>query len=204
MALYFIALIPHAALRKEIRALKDEININSGAKKALNSPAHITLQRPFKRDTKFEGKLISKLKLFAETHYSFTVSLSGFDCFEPRVIFVAIQNSEEIQKLHTELNSLLVDHLDFESKEISTNIHPHITIATRDLSKKSFCDVWPTYKDRKFIRAYTAKSIFLLKHNGKSWNILQEFLFKEDQFYISIDAKNHGGHNIGIANKINK
>jgi len=180
MALYFIALIPVPGLRKEIRSLKDEIKTVTGAKKALNSPAHITLQRPFKRIIEFEEKLISKLKLFAEAQYPFTVSLSGFDCFEPRVIFVAIQNSKEIQKLHTELNSFLLDYLDFETKEINTNIHLHITIATRDLNKNIFHKVWPRYKDRKFNRKFTVKSIFLLEHNGKSWDVIQEFLFEEE------------------------
>ena len=180
MALYFVALIPLTTLRKEIKALKNEIKINTGAEKALNAPAHITLQRPFKRTAEFEGKLISHLKLFASLQNSSIVSLTGFDSFEPRVIFVDVQNSNEIQKLHIGLNSVLLDELGFEKKEISTNIHPHITIATRDLSKEAFREVWPSYKDRKFKSEFRVKSIFLLKHNGKSWDVLQEFLFEQE------------------------
>jgi len=54
-----------------------------------------------------------------------------------------------------------------------------MTIATRDLNKGKFYKVWPTYKNRRYHGEFTVKSIFLLKHNGTSWDILQEFLFEE-------------------------
>lgn len=178
MDLYFIALIPHQALRAEIRALKNEIFNNTGSKKALNSPAHITLQRPFRRNSEFEVNLISCLKLFADRQKSFTVSISGFDYFEPRVIFVNILKSKELYELHANLNLVLLDQLAFEQKEINVHIRPHITIATRDLSRNDFYKVWPAYKNRKYHGEFKAKSIFLLKHNGTSWGIMQEFLFE--------------------------
>jgi 2'-5' RNA ligase len=178
MDLYFVALIPHLALRKEIKALKKEIHTNTGAKKALNSPAHITIQRPFKRDNCFEDNLVSNLNLFAAKQKSFVITLSGFDCFKPRTIFVDVQESPFLKKLNQEINSVLFDELDFDQKELSTNINPHITIATRDLNKKEFFRVWPTYKNRVFDAKFMVKSIFLLKHNGKNWDIIQEFLFK--------------------------
>jgi len=179
MDLYFIALIPHQALRAEISALKNEIFNNTGSKKALNSPAHITLQRPFRRNHEFEVNLISCLKLFASKQKSFKISLSGFDYFEPRVIFVDVLKSKELNILQTNLNLVLLDQLAFEQKELNVHIHPHMTIATRDLSKNAFYKVWPTYKNRRYHGEFTVKSIFLLKHNGTSWDILQEFLFKE-------------------------
>ena len=178
MSLYFITLIPDLSLRKEIKALKDEIYTNTGAKKALNSPAHITIQRPFRRDDDFEDLLVSNLNLFASGQKSFKVKLSGFNCFKPRTIFVDVIASQELNKLHQELNSLLTDQLAFEQKELSKNTTPHVTIATRDLDKKEFYRVWPTYKNRVFNAKFTVRSIFLLKHNGKNWDTIQEFLFK--------------------------
>ena len=47
--LYFIALIPHTGLREEIREIKERMRDEYGAGHALKSPAHITLQMPFKR-----------------------------------------------------------------------------------------------------------------------------------------------------------
>jgi len=177
MDLYVIVLIPNLELRKEIKLLKNEIKTRTGSKKALNSPAHITIQRPFRRDIVFEDNLINKLNVFAACQETFIVNLSGFDCFEPRVIFVDIKKSKEIQKLHIELNNVLLGQLDFELKEISLDIHPHITIANRDLSKSNFYKVWPSYNDREFEAEFKVKSIFLLKHNGSSWDTFREFLF---------------------------
>jgi len=178
MDLYFIAIIPHLTLRKEIFSLKEEIFTNTGAKKAMNSPAHITIQRPFRRDRAFEEILTSHLELFAKKRNSFKISLSGFSCFEPRTIFLDVKESQELAQLHQELNSVLIDSLKFESKELNTNITPHITIANRDLNKKEFYRVWPTYKNRLFNAEFTVISVFLLKHNGRNWDIIQEFLFK--------------------------
>lgn len=178
MDLYFIALIPNHTLRKEIYALKEDLFTNTGAKKAMNSPAHITIQRPFRRDDSFENKLVSSLKQFAEKQNSFKISLSGFGCFEPKTIFIDVLESQELMKLHQELNSFLSDLLKYESKELNTNIKPHITIANRDLDKKEFYRVWLEYKTRIFNAEFSVKSIFLLKHNSKNWDIIQEFLFK--------------------------
>jgi 2'-5' RNA ligase len=178
MDLYFIAVLPHLALRKEILSLKEEIFANTSAKKAINSPAHITIQRPFRRDRAFEEILTSHLELFAKKQNSFKISLSGFGCFDPRTIFVDVKESQELVNLHQELNFVLLDSLKFELKELNTNITPHVTIANRDLNQKEFYRVWPTYKNRVFNAEFTVKSIFLLKYNGRNWDIIQEFLFK--------------------------
>ena len=176
--LYFIALVPPLALRKEIKVLKEEIFTKTGAKKALNSPAHITIQRPFRREAAFEEKLNSYLNLFAKKQNSFEVFLSGFGCFTPRTIFVEVLALQELINLHQKLNTILLDQLQFKEKELSKNITPHVTIANRDLLDKEFYSVWPDYQNRKFDAKFTVKSIFLLKHNGKCWDIIQEFLFK--------------------------
>lgn len=178
MDLYLIALIPHLALRNDIKALKEEIYINTNAKKALNSPAHITIQRPFRREAAFEEKMIFSLDSFFEKQNSFEVFLSGFGCFTPRTIFVNVIASQELISLHQKLNTTLLDQLQFKEKELSKNITPHVTIANRDLNQTEFYRVWPNYKNREFDAVFTVKSIYLLKHNGENWDIIKEFLFK--------------------------
>ncbi len=178
MDLYFIALVPPLDLRKEIHALKEEIFLNTGAKKAMNSSAHITIQRPFRREATFEEKLNSHLNLFAKKQNSFKVLLSGFGCFTPRTIFVDVLASQQLISLHQKLNTMLLGHLQFNEKELSKNITPHVTIANRDLLNKEFYRVWPDYQNRKFVAKFLVKSVFLFKHNGKNWDIIQKFLFK--------------------------
>ncbi|MEN8125009.1 MAG: 2'-5' RNA ligase family protein [Bacteroidota bacterium] len=178
MNLYFIALIPHLSLRKEIKLLKEEIKLNYNAKHALKSPAHITLQMPFRKTQDKEIQLITYLEKFANKQNNFDVNLADFGCFSPRVIYITVENHKPIITLHKKLKSLLINQLEFDEKEINQKINPHLTLATRDLSKEMFNKAWIEYKQKKFINLFEVKSIFLLKHNGKNWDIFKEFLFK--------------------------
>jgi len=179
MSLYFIAIIPHFQLREQIQSLKDEMKVRFHAKHAIKSPAHITLQMPFKRNKEDEPFIIERLQNFASNHNLFNIELNGFECFFPRVIFVRVKDHKPIIDLHTNLKKVLVDELSFKENEISNKIHPHMTIATRDLTDKAFLKAWPEFEQRKFKASFTVKNLFLLKHNGKYWDIFKEFLFQE-------------------------
>ncbi|MGB5435639.1 MAG: 2'-5' RNA ligase family protein [Maribacter sp.] len=176
--LYFIALIPHLALREQVKALKKELKERFNASKALRSPAHITLQMPFKRSTQDEPYLIDTLQEFAMVQNKFLVRLAGFDCFSPKVIFVKVLDHKPIISVHTQLRQVLTDKMEFKENELTQNIHPHMTIATRDLSVEAFGKAWGEFEKREFEASFLAQSLFLLKHNGKFWEIYREFLFK--------------------------
>lgn len=180
MNLYFIALVPPFALREEIKTLKDEMQVKYNVRHALKSPAHITLQMPFKRPDEDESIIIQTLGQFALKQKSFSVELSGFGCFSNRVIYLNIIDFSYVQKLHVGLNNLLMNQLSFQNKEINIEIHPHITIATRDLDATTFVKAWPHYKNREFKASFEINSLVLLKHNGVFWDIYREFLFTED------------------------
>lgn len=176
--LYFIALVPTYKLRERVKALKMEMKARFNTAKALNSPAHITLQMPFKRRVDEEPYLLDTLQAFAENQKPFSVRLSGFDCFAPRVIFVKVLDQEPIGSLHTQLQKVLTDKLGLNRKALSQNFHPHMTIANRDLSVEAFHKAWGEFEKREFEASFLANSLFLLKHNGKSWEIHREFRFK--------------------------
>jgi len=177
--LYFIALIPHLELREQIKALKEEIKERFNAMHALRSPAHITIQMPFKRSKKDEPYLINTLQEFAAYQKMFMVNLSGFDCFSPKVIFVKVVDHEAIISVHTQLKKILTEKMEFKENVISQNIHPHMTIASGDLSVEAFRVSWVEFEKREFEASFLNKSLFLLKHNGKFWEIYREFLFKK-------------------------
>lgn len=181
MKLYFIALIPHEALREEVKQLKEEMRERFNAQHALKSPAHITLQMPFKRKEEEERRFIPALEKFAAGQSSFLVTLNGFGHFSSRVIYVNVEQTQAILDLHAQLNQVLAEQLDFQEREIRADLHPHMTIATRDLSKSAFKEAWPEFQHRQFQNSFPVKSLFLLKHNGKYWDIYREFPF--------IDAK---------------
>lgn len=175
--LYFIALVPDPELREKFRNMKEVMRERFGTKHALKVPAHITLQKPFRRKQDEEPEMEQILEEMASQQEPFTVQLNGFGAYPPRSIFVKVDNKEPVQQLHQELKQLLTNRLYFNSKEIQTEINPHMTIATRDLSHKAFHKAWPEFEFRVFTDSFQVKSLFLLKHNGKSWDIHKEFLF---------------------------
>ena len=177
--LYLIALIPHIELREQIKALKEEIKERFNTAHALKSPAHITLQMPFKRSKKDEPYLINTLQEFAAYQKIFMVKLAGFDCFSPKVIFVKVIDHEPIISVHTQLKKVLTDKMEFKENGITQNIHPHMTIASGDLSTEAFSRAWGEFEKREFEASFLTKSLFLLKHNGKFWEIYREFLFEK-------------------------
>lgn len=175
--LYFIALVPHINLREQIKELKEEIKERFNTATALKSPAHITLQKPFKRSEINESDLINTLKEFAKQQNIFNLELSGFGCFSPHVIYVKVTNQQPVLKIHVELKKVLIHKLKFKEKELIPKIHPHLTIATRDLTKQEFDKAWSEFEKREFRESFTVNSLFLLKHNGKYWDIYKEFMF---------------------------
>jgi len=170
--LYFIALLPHRELSDEIRELKEEMKMLTGAKDILKSPAHITLQKPFKRNLSDEPAIIRSLRRFTSTVRPFHVDLDGFGSFPPRVIFIQIANHQPLISLHEELKKCLTGELGFTSSEIMEDIHPHITLTTRYLTRQGFEDAWPLFRERAFEDSFAADTISLLKHDGRKWEVL--------------------------------
>ena len=177
--LYFIALIPHAGLREEIREIKERMRDEYAAGHALRSPAHITIQMPFKRSYADETSVSEALERFALQQQPFMIDLDGYGSFPPRVIYISVSNPGPVRALHARLREMLIEGLGFEQHEVTEELKPHITIATRDLTATAFSEAWPVMQKEKFTGGFRVKSIFLLKHNGRNWDILQEFPFGE-------------------------
>ncbi len=178
LELYFIALIPHEELRNEIRAIKERMRDHYGAGHALRSPAHITLQKPFKRDRDAGRAISDALRLFAQNEQPFTVELDGYGAFPPRVIYIKLKENRHIATLHERLKALLLSSFDFTPDEIMKGVEPHITVATRDLTREAFSEAWPEIKGERIISSFRVNSITLLRHTGKLWEILEDFNFR--------------------------
>jgi 2'-5' RNA ligase len=177
MDLYFIAIMPYPELRKEIMRIKERIRDEYGARHALKSPAHITLQMPFKRSAVYEPEMLHALQNFASGEKSFNVDLDGFGAFVPRVIYLKITEPKPVIEMHSRLKGTLLAELLFSPEEIMREVQPHITVATRDLTWEVFSNAWTEVKDEEFKASFEVHSIFLLKHNGRHWDILEEFIF---------------------------
>lgn len=177
LTLYFLALIPPEPLRESVKSLKEEMRDRFGAGHALKSPAHITLQMPFKRPAGQEKDMMARLAAFSAEESAFKVDLSGFDCFALRVIYVRVSRHEPIIGLHNRLKTHLLSTMNFSQEEVGSRFHPHLTIATRDLRKGAFHQAWQEFESRPFEASFLADSLYLLKHNGRHWDIYRQFLF---------------------------
>ena len=179
--LYFIALVPDRELREEIRRLKEQMQKRFNAGHALKSPAHITLQMPFKRNETDEIQMDDALRDFAAGESSFVVELNGYGSFAPKVIFIKVVNHQPVHDLHARLKRVLTEKLHFTPAEVMSGFHPHITLATRDLTPDAFKKAWPEVEKKEFKASFDAGSICLLKHNGRQWYILGEYFFGNDE-----------------------
>ncbi|AVR45894.1 hypothetical protein C7S20_11880 [Christiangramia fulva] len=175
--LYFIAVVPPKEIGKKIRKFKEEIKQKFDVKHALKLPAHITLQIPFRIEEKKEDLLIVILQNLVESLQAFQTALKDFDHFSRRVIFIPATNTTGFKNLHSELQKKLLSNFDLQGNEISTKIHPHITIATKDLHHKVFPQVWADFKEKDFYAEFEVNQLVLFKHDGKKWKILKEFGF---------------------------
>jgi len=173
--LYFIAITPDDIVSKEVTAYKNHMAVKYFSKAALTSPPHITLYPPFKWDSQNENVIIDSLSDFVQNKNPFNITLNGFGCFKPRVIFIKPETSEEHNKLQKDLLLHLKTTIDLYDQQNERPYHPHMTIATRDLQKKYFYEAWEEFKNKKFSVEFNARSVTLLKHNSKYWDIYKVF-----------------------------
>jgi len=175
--LYFIGIIPPDDLLNQINLLKRDISEKYACRHALKTPAHITLQMPFKRFPEIESYLQEKLKHFSENYFSFPVELNGFGHFGNRVIFIAIQKNESLDMLFKRLSNYLLNERVLIENEIKQQFVPHITLAHRDLKSEKFNYAWNEYGSKFFSERFIADSMTLFRHNFKKWEIINNFKF---------------------------
>ena len=181
MKLYFIAIIPPEAAEQGIHAIKQEISEKYDTKKALKLPAHITLEPPFKMKEEKEAKMLELLKNFAAEQKKFKVKLKDFAAFAPKTIFLKVENPEPMKTIFHSLQQELKVHKFIKAEKES--IHPHVTVAFRDLDRKNFRKAWQEFKERKYEESFLAEAVFLLKHNGETWDIFKKFNFEDSEIY---------------------
>lgn len=172
--LYFVALIPQEHIKEEVLRLKLEIKEKYKAAHALKLPAHITLLPPFHLEETKEPHLKEVLTAVASKQEDIPINLKDFGRFGQRVIFINVEDPELIRKFH----NLLLKSVEALLPDLSGGtLHPHITLATRDLTRENFQKAWKEYSSFSYSNSFTASSLYLMKHNGKNWDIHKEFGF---------------------------
>ena len=115
---------------------------------------------------------------FALTRSPLLVRLNGYGAFIPRVIYINVEKAPNLLALQAELMAHLENQLGIVDKISKTrSFTPHMTVAFKDLKRKSFRTAWQEFERRELHFEFTADKLTLLIHRDKSWHIKSEFLF---------------------------
>ena len=175
---FFIALVPPSPVYEQAQQWKEQFKVEFNSKASLNSPPHITLHMPFEWKSTKENLLIEQLAAFAQTQQPFDVELKNFGCFEPRVIFIQVEENRKLKALQLALTHFCKTKLNlFNANRLDQPYHPHLTVAFRDLKKALFPKAWAFVKDLDFYARFECRELVLLKHDGKVWQRANAFAF---------------------------
>jgi 2'-5' RNA ligase len=173
---YFVAIVPPQPVYDEALTQKLYFKEHYQSKASLNSPPHITLHMPFRWKEDKELALVKKLHDFAIAFRPFKIRLNNYDAFVPRVIFMNVAKSAELEQLYLELKRFCKRELNlFNADYKEQAFHPHLTLAFRDLKKPNFERAWAEFAQRQYQAEFLVSKVTLLKHNGKIWEIFREF-----------------------------
>ncbi len=179
--LYYIAIIPELPVKQKLQELKEEISSKYGCKKTLNSPAHITMIPPFRYLEEKESEVLSHFSDFATQIQPFGVKVTGFSTFRNRTFYAVPESHPSLFDLQRELDLYFVKILNVgESRRKPERVFtPHITLANRDISAQDMKALKKEFSQKQFTETAVFKSVSLLKHNGKKWDVIKEVALNE-------------------------
>lgn len=167
---YLIAILPPQELSLLIDNVRKECSKKFGVFKALRPPVHITLLFLLDKDDSSEAQLVKSLEA-VRNFKPFTQKLENYDAFTGNeVVFIKALVNKEITSLYRNIKKIV----GAASKDLKSQISPHITIAYRDLKDK-FPAIHEHYKNEKFEASFQVDHFTLLKHDRIQWNILKEY-----------------------------
>lgn len=170
--LYFVAIVPPSEIKEEVLEMKLGLKEKFRLTHALKLPGHITLVPPVRLKMEQKKLFLHGLEKVVQKHSRFHVELENFGHFRKRVVFIKVVDNIPLQLLYRDLLENLAEYL---PQDMSRSFHPHVTLASRDLTSRKFPEVWEELKNRKYHNSFQAAALTLFRHNGKSWDIFYDF-----------------------------
>jgi 2'-5' RNA ligase len=170
MPLCFIGIVAPEDISNQVMEWKNYMLQHFGCRVALRSPAHITLVPPFSLNKEVEAKLETDIREFSSAREQFSIVLSNFSSFPPRVIFVDVEPSVHLTNLQKNIEAYVIDKK-YPVKQSTRPFHPHITIANRDLREKDYHKAFSHLRTIPFNAVFTATHIDVLKSKPEGWVI---------------------------------
>ncbi|GBO54432.1 2'-5' RNA ligase [Pseudanabaena sp. lw0831] len=177
---FFIALLPPDSIQNEVRQIQSNFEARYSSKATLKAPPHITLIPPFELSSDRLEPLQIELEKFAKTRSPFTINLSGFATFPPRVIYLDIVPNPVLLNLYLDIAATLANNLDIFDPYASRPFVPHMTVVLRDLTPENFELAWAEFRDHQINFEFEAINLTLLAHDEQKWNVQSNFAFPEN------------------------
>jgi 2'-5' RNA ligase len=170
--MYFIAIVLPQHLDEKILPYKKLVLEKFDCKVGLKSPAHITIIPPFWMEDEKEAGLLHDTDNLCSGIHSFQIVTKNFSAFKPRTIFIDVEKNEQLKQVKQAADSFFKQRSLYKMKIENRNFHPHITIATRDLHKKTFYEAWQLFETKEFTEEWMATGMSVLRHNKSNWNVI--------------------------------
>ena len=108
--------------------------------KSSKLPAHFTIKAPFESEN--INQLEITLENFVKNNNKANYTLTGYDHFDNRVIFMKVNMSNEGKKLHDKLIDQLneINYINFNEKDGKNKIF-HVTVSSKKI-QKIYNELW--------------------------------------------------------------
>jgi 2'-5' RNA ligase len=176
--LYFTALVLPDELNAEIAVFKQRMLNDFGCRISLRSPAHITLLPPFRMDAPDETALVEALDTCCALLAPFRVETAGFGAFPPRTLFIEPVLTADLKTVRNAMADFARAYPTFGAVADARPFHPHITIATRDLTREAFEAAWANWGALPFVRRWEATGVETLRMGQKKWEVIHTSPFR--------------------------
>ncbi len=170
--MYYLALLCPPEVNDRILQFKLWMKEQFGCVIALRSPAHITLVPPFWLEEGREKELLSALYSFKADATALQIELNGFSHFGKKVLFVIVNPGPAMEKIRNLVAGHFSSSFPGVIKKDEQPFHPHVTIATRDMSPGHFFRAWEHFSQKKYAEKFTVQKIALLKLSPGKWNVI--------------------------------
>ena len=178
---FFVALLPPLAIQAEVIQIQNYFRDRySNDKAPIKSPPHITLIAPFELSSDRLEPLQIELEKFAKSRSPFTIKLSKFAAFPPRVIYIDVEPNLSLQNLYTDMSTALVNNVSIVDPYAARGFVPHMTVSSLNMKFELFNMAWGEFSDRQIDFEFEAIKLTLLAYEEQKWNVLSDFDFRED------------------------
>jgi 2'-5' RNA ligase len=171
-SMYYVAIVCPPGVDEKVMQFKQWMKEQFGCVVALKSPAHITLIQPFWLDNERETDLLQTLHSFSGDGEELLIQFDGFSHFGNRVLFIQVKENSALQRLQKQTEKHFLQYFNDVIKKDARAIHPHITIANRDMKPGDFEKAWQHFSGKKFDETFWTKAISLLKLSLGKWNVI--------------------------------